>query len=199
MIRNSALLLRSGGTVVNFPWSNGIIHFTRALGAVHADALDSAAIDIGRLKECANYLTEQGKDYMANQVEIMVKAAEAWLLFANGNNEDAIATMRLSAEMEYKTEKQSLTPGEVLPAQELLGDLLMALERPSEALEAYEINLKQRPNRFNGVYGAAKAAQAVGDVEMASKYFKALLEQCKESGLVRGELKEAEEFLKQHM
>lgn len=149
--------------VKDFPWSNGLIHFTRALGAIHSNVLDSASIDISKLKECSNYLTEQGNNYMATQVEIMVKAAEAWLLFFEGNYEDALTTMKLSAEMEYKTEKQSLTPGEVLPAQELLGDLLMMMERPSAALKAYEVNLKQRPNRFNGVYGAAKAAQAMGD------------------------------------
>ncbi len=179
-----------------FPWSNGIIYFTNALGAIHTHALDMASIDINKLKACANYLSEQGNDYMANQVEIMVKAAEAWLLFASGDNVSAIAAMRLSAEMEYKTEKQSLTPGEVLPAQELLGDLLMAMGKPSEALKNYEVNLKQRPNRFNGVFGAAKAAQAMGDEARAKKYFEMLIELIKNSNGIRPEIEEARRFIK---
>ena len=78
----------------DFPWSNGIVHFTRALGAIHLHELDLASVDIGKLIECAKYLTEQGNNYMANQVEIMIKAAEAWLHFAKGNNEKALTTMR---------------------------------------------------------------------------------------------------------
>ena len=73
------------------------------------------------------------------------------------NKEDALTLMTASAEIELSTDKQSLTPGEVLPAQELLGDLLIELNEPSKALEAYNLNLSIRPNRFNSIYGAAIA------------------------------------------
>ena len=67
--------------------------------------------------------------------------------------------MKQATKLESKTSKHPVTPGEVLPADELLGDMLLALNNPAEALEAYEINLKERPGRFNGIYGAAIAAK----------------------------------------
>lgn len=179
-----------------FPWSNGIIHFARVLGAAHNGNIKEAKIDLARLNMCYQKLMSDNNDYMANQVLIMVNAADAWIHLFEGDHEIALNLMTTAAEMESQTEKQSLTPGEVLPAQELLGDLLLDLNKSVEALYAYELNLRIRPNRFNGLYGAAVAAKRSGDSEKARMYFEQLLELTKESNSDRPELEEANAFIK---
>jgi tetratricopeptide (TPR) repeat protein len=179
----------------NFPWSNGIIHFTRILGAVNSNDIEAAKKDLVLLSQCHEYLLKERNQYMADQVLIMVKAAEAWIQFFEGNKEDALTLMTTSAEIEMNTDKQSLTPGEVLPAQELLGDLLIKLDKPSKALEAYQLNLKIRPNRFNSIYGAAIASKQSGNNEKAKMYFEQLLKLAENSNSDRRELIEAKEFI----
>ena len=135
--------------------------------------------------------------YKANQVMIQIKAAQAWIHYAKGNNEEAIALMIESADMEDKTQKHAVTPGEVLPARELLGDMLLDMNKPAQALEAYQLDLKLHPNRFNGVYGAAVAAKNSGEHEMAILYFEELLKLAEGVDSDRAELEEAREFVRQ--
>jgi len=99
--------------------------------------------------------------------------------------------------MEEHTEKHPKTPCEVLPASELLGDMLLAMNEHSEALNAYEIDLKGHPNRFNGIYGAAIASKSIGDDEKATMYFKMLLTLTEMSDSDRPEVEEAREFFRQ--
>ena len=136
-------------------------------------------------------------EYMANQVLIMVQAAEAWIEFFEGNHEQALVLMRSSADLESKTDKQSLTPGEVLPAQELLGDLLLKMDEPEKALEAYQLNLTMRPSRFNGIYGAAVAAEDAGDQEKAKRYFEQLIALTGNTNCNRQEIEKAKMFIKE--
>ncbi len=180
-----------------FPWSNGIIHFTRILGAVHTNNLEAARRDLDEINKCHQYLLDKDNTYMANQVLIMIKAAEAWIQFTEGNIDHSIELMRVSAEMESKTEKHSLTPGEVLPSQELLGDLLLGAGKPNQALSAYESNLKIRPNRFNGIYGAAIAAKKAGDNKKAVAYYMQLIALTANSNSKRPEIEEARSFIAQ--
>jgi predicted Zn-dependent protease len=104
--------------------------------------------------------------------------------------------MKIAADMEAKTEKSPVTPGEVLPASELLADMLMALNQPQEALIYYEDDLIQHPNRFNGVYGAARASELSGNAEKAKIYFATLTKIADQPGSDRPELSEARSFLK---
>lgn len=105
--------------------------------------------------------------------------------------------MHEAAEIERKTSKHPVTPGDVLPAIELLGDMLLELNKPKEALVAYEENLKDRPNRFNGIYGAAIAAKQSGNNAKATHYFNQLILLTENSKSGRQEIKEAKAFLKQ--
>jgi hypothetical protein len=97
--------------------------------------------------------------YKSKEVEIQMKSGEAWIRFASGNKKDALDLMKLAADMEDSTEKHPVTPGEVLPARELLGDMLLELNENKDALEAYKIVLKKNPNRFNSIRGAALATE----------------------------------------
>ena len=185
-----------------FPWQEAILHFAKALGASHTKDFKTTENEITILKQLKQSLIDQNKSTNALQVEqvaIQIKTAEAWLSFKKGNKEKGLTLMKEAAVMESKTNKHPVTPGDVLPADELLGDMLMEAHNYSEALEAYEVNLKSHPNRFNGIYGAAVAAEKSGNNEKASSYFNQLIELTKDSNSDRKELIEAREFVKQNM
>jgi len=178
-----------------FPWEIAVVHFARALGASHLGDIDAAENELTTLQSLEQKLMNTGDKYKANQVLIQIKASQAWIELAKGNKEEALVLMKEAADMEDNTTKHPKTPGEVLPARELLGDLLLAIDKPAQALEAYKLELKDKPNRFNGIYGAAIAAQKIGDVEDATKYYEALLELTGSSGSERPEIDEAMNFL----
>jgi tetratricopeptide (TPR) repeat protein len=141
-------------------------------------------------------LTAQKNAYNANQVEIQVKAAEAWIKFKEGKVQDALDLMKAAVDLESKTQKHPVTPGELIPATEQLGDLLMEMKKPDQALEAYELDLKDHPNRFNGLYGAGQAAAMSGKKESARHYYEQLLTSANGPNLPRPELKVARTYLK---
>jgi len=158
-----------------FPWQCAIIHFTRLLGFVHLNKIDSAEAEFNRLNELHSQLVEQKDAYKANQVKIEMISSEAWIQFKRGEKEKAIKTMNLGADMEDHTEKHPVTPCEVIPARELLGDMLLENDNPTEALIAYQTDLARHPNRFNGLYGAAVAAYKIKDSHSSKSYFRQLL------------------------
>lgn len=155
-------------------WEKAIVHFARVLGAVHTGKLKAAKNDLHTLRSLQTVLLSAKDDYKAGQVLVQVKAAEAWISYAEGKKEAAAALMKESANIEDSTEKHPVTPGEVIPARELEGDLLLALGKNREALRAYETNLKRCPNRKNGLKGAALAAEKSGDKTKAADYNKQL-------------------------
>jgi len=154
----------------NFPWQEAIIHFTRLMGAVHTKQIALAKNELEQLNSLHQILLNQKDAYKANQVAIQMKAGEAWIALSQGRNEDAITMMRIAADMEDKTEKHPVTPCEVLPADELLGDMYTQLDKPKEALQAYEENLTKRPNRFHSLFGATLAARRLGNIDKSNFY-----------------------------
>jgi hypothetical protein len=179
-----------------FPWQKAIIHFTRLLGSVHIGKLDSARIELKNLNTIYDTLTAQKDIYKANQVMIQVKTGEAWILFGERKLNEALQMMTTAADMEDKTEKSPVTPGEVLPANELLADMLLQLNKPAEALITYEADLKNHRNRFNGLYGAGLAAEKSGNREKANSYYMQLITIANSPGSNRPELETARSFLK---
>ncbi len=161
-----------------FPWVDATTYYARALGAARSGDPKSAAADIEKLASLASAL--QGKDDAdwAAQVEIQRRAATAWMTFAEGRKEDALAQLREAATMEDATEKSAITPGPIKPARELLGEMLLEVGRPAEALTAFEETMKREPNRYRAIEGAARAAQASGDVEKARSYYAKLIALC---------------------
>jgi tetratricopeptide (TPR) repeat protein len=104
--------------------------------------------------------------------------------------------MNKAAAMEENTQKHSVTPGEVIPARELLADMLLQMNKPAEALQSYEADLKGHPNRFNGLYGAGIAAEKSNNITKANYYYKKLTEMANSGHSNRYELKSAILFLK---
>ena len=181
----------------SFPWQKAIVHFTRAMGAIHTKNLLAAENELNILRSLQKELTDVADTYKANQVGIQIKMAEAWLALAKGNDKEALVSMQMAVDMENKTSKHPVTPGEVVPADELFADMLLTLNKPEEALKAYEDNLQRRPNRFNGIYGAAIAAKQSGNLDKADYYFKQLIELTTTSNSTRPEVVAAKKFIQQ--
>jgi tetratricopeptide (TPR) repeat protein len=183
-----------------YPWSKSILNFAKALGSARSGDIATAEKELKIIQELHQELlemTDAQSKYKAGQVQIEIKTTEAWINLANGNNDKALELMKLAAKLESETSKHPVTPGEVLPADELLGDMLLALNQPKEALKAYEVNLIGHPGRFNGIYGAAIAAKQSGDKEKAMFYFNQLIELTKNSNSDRPELLEAKKYIKE--
>lgn len=181
-----------------YPWQKSIIHFARAIGSARSGDLPLAEIEVDTLESLHASLVVLGDSYKANQVQIQITQARAWIQFAKGERQEALSLMASAVEMENNTAKHPVTPGEVLPAGELYADMLLLSGQTSKALEAYDSEMKLHPNRFNGIYGVAKASRKVGDLEKAGMFYKQLLEQAATSNSDRPELDEARSFLKQH-
>jgi len=176
-------------------WPVAMLHFSRALGFSNLGETNKAEKELKSLIILRDKLSNADKPYESGQVSIQIEAARAWIEFSKGNSKEAIDFMKLASTLESKTSKAAVTPGEIIPAEELLGDLYLALNKPKEALDSYKLNLEVRPFRFNGIYGAAKAAKKLGDFELAKYYYNQLIELTLNTNSSRPEINEAKNFL----
>jgi hypothetical protein len=179
-----------------FPWAEAQIQFGRAIGAARGHDAASAREAVTRLAEIRQALVVARGDYdWARQVEILHQAASAWLARAEGKDEEALRLMRSAAELEDATEKHPVTPGAILPAREMLGDLLSELNQPALALKEYEKSLESSPNRFNSIYGAARAAELTKNNAKAKAYYEQLLALAAQADSSRPELQQTRKYL----
>jgi tetratricopeptide (TPR) repeat protein len=176
------------------PYTEAITHFARAIGAARAGRPNDATPDITRLGELRDRLTTMSDAYWAEQVDIQRRVALAWQAFASGRTIEGIAQMQAAADAEDATDKAAVTPGPIAPARELYGEMLFAAGRTREAVAAFEATMKKEPGRFRGAYGAARAAEASGDVAKARLYYSQLLETAREADTQRPELQAARKF-----
>jgi hypothetical protein len=158
-----------------FGWPDAVTYFARALGAARSGNPAAAQQDIARLAELRDRL-KANDAYWSEQIEIQRLGAAAWVALAEGRSAEAETLMRRAAEMEDATEKAAVTPGPIKPARELLGELLLELKRPADALVEFEATMKKEPNRFRATYGAARAARAAGKSKEAAAHYAKLLE-----------------------
>jgi hypothetical protein len=156
-----------------FPEYEALSHFAIGLGAARNGATAKAEAAAKRLEELKQKVSNP---YWATQIEIQKNTVNAWLALAKGKQKEALDLMTLAANQENATNKHPITPGELLTASELLGDLLMELKKPAEALVQYEVALNRSPRRFNCLYGAARAAELSGDQGKAKTHYQILVE-----------------------
>ena len=184
----------------SFPWESAhdpyvaITHFARALAMSHLGRPDDATTDIEALRSLRDSVAPASA-YWALQIEIQELAALAWQAFARGEVESGLETMQQSAALEASTDKDPVTPGEVLPAAELYGDMLLEAGRFEDALAAYETALQRAPLRFNSLYGAGKAAIGADDEVTARVYFAELLSISSSTAEPRARIKEVRAFM----
>ena len=166
----------------NFPWdryayAEALTWYVRAVGAARGGNPARARTDVARLQQLHQKLRTEKSLYWADQLEVQRRTAEAWIARAEGRNDEALALLRSAADLEDLMDKSPVTPGPMIPAREMVGDLLMELDQPQEALTAYEAALKESPLRLNGLSGAARAALMSGDRQKAAQYYATLAKQ----------------------
>jgi hypothetical protein len=177
-----------------YPYTEAMTQFARALGAARSGDPAAAQKDVERIVALRDELKTAKSEYWANEVEVMRLASIAWVALAQKKSNEALGLMRQAADIEDRSDKNIVTPGRILPARELLGDMLMELKRPAEALKEYEASQLREPNRYRGLYGAGQAAAQSGNRDKARHYFSKLIELAG-SGDIRPEMEKARRYL----
>ena len=162
----------------SYLYADALTYFARALGAARTGDAAATRSAIDALTTIEARLTEQKEAYWAEQTQIQRRSASAWLALAEGRSAEALVEMRAAAAMEDGTEKSAVTPGPLAPARELVGEMLLQMDQPADALKEFEATLEKEPNRFRALFGAARSASLAGDPEKARTYSVALLKIC---------------------
>jgi hypothetical protein len=150
--------------------------FARGLGYARGGGdLAKARAEVDRLDTALKAMIAANQTFDAEQIDIQRRAVSAWIKFAEGSKDAALAEMQEAAAMQDKTEKSAVSPGPIAPARELYAEMLLEAKKLPEALAAFEASAKQEPRRFRGVYGAAKTAKMLNDPR-AAKYYAELRE-----------------------
>jgi hypothetical protein len=168
-------------------------YWARAIGAARSGDVAAAKLDLKKLKELVKareaHSKESGYEVFKEKATDL-REAEAWLAFAEGKTDDAVKELRAAADRQDAKGVDTIG----IPAREMLADMLLALKRPAEALAEYKIALKESPNRFDALYGAAHAAQAAGNSAAAQSFYSKLAE-ISGPGADRPELAETKSYL----
>jgi hypothetical protein len=183
-------------TASPFANADAILHFARALGAARSGNPSAAAPEIDKLSMLIDKLQAANDAYWAEQVDIQRHVAAAWKVFAEGNKDEGIRLMQAAADREDATDKAAVSPGPLAPARELFGEMLIEAGRPREALAAFDASIRKEPNRFRGAYGAARAAEALGNRAVARTHYQHALEIAKAADTRRPELERARAFIR---
>ena len=179
-----------------FGWAEAHIHFARAIGFARSGDASSARREVEKLASLRDALVIAKGEYdWAKQVEIERQIASAWLAFAEKDHDESLKLMRAAADLDDTTDKHPVTPGAILPAREQLGELLLELKQPAAALTEFETSLRTAPERFNGLYGAARAATAASAQKKARSYYSKLLTLTRQADTTRPEIAEAKAYL----
>jgi tetratricopeptide (TPR) repeat protein len=183
-----------GSPLDGFPWAGAMISFGRALGDARTGNIAGAEAEIAQLQSLEDKL--KGKDtYWANQIEVQRLGASGILAHVQGDDQKAVEQVRAAADLEATMDKHPATPSAVLPARELLADLLLELNQPAAASKEYKEMLRTDPNRFRSILGAARAAKQSGDTAAAHDAYQKLVALSKQATPERPELAEAKAFL----
>jgi tetratricopeptide (TPR) repeat protein len=181
-----------------FPAAQSITYFARALAAARSGNAAAARAEIAHLDEIEAKLAAAKDDYWAGQTRIQKQAAAAWVMFSEGQHDEAIAAMRKAADLDDASEKNVAMENKLVPIRTLLGELYLAAGMSREALAEFEASDKVMPNRFRTIAGAGKAASQSGSVEAAKRYYRALTVLVANGDGDRPEISEARMYLAQN-
>jgi tetratricopeptide (TPR) repeat protein len=178
-----------------FPYVDSLTRFARALGAARTGRAEAARAELAELGALGEKLAALRDPFWSETLRIQQQVVSAWVTFAEGRKAEAVELLRKAADAEDATDKSAISPGPLAPARELLGEMLLAVDRPADALKEFEATMKKEPNRFRATYDAAKAAALAGDRAKARRYYRQLLDICKAGDAPgRPELEEARKF-----
>src|SRR5205085_718090 len=178
----------------SFPFMEALIEYGHALGRAHSGDLEGARKAMDRMRQLWDATSDPKFDYFKRQLDQQMQAASAWVAYGENKKDDAVTMLRRAADAEDILGKHPVSPGALVPAREQLGDLLLTLNRPKEAQREFEAALKIYPGRFRGLYGAAQAAEQIGEKEKANRYYAKLIEQTAKAEGARSELVKLREY-----
>ena len=183
-----------GFPLEHFPWAEAMISYAHALGDARTGNIAGAQAEIAKLQSLED--KQKGKDiYWANQIEVQRLGAAGILAHVQGDDQKAVGLVRAAADLDATMDKHPATPSSVLPARELLADLLLEINQPDAALTEYKAVLRTDPNRFRSLLGEARAAKQAGDAAAAHDAYQKLVALSKPSAPERPELAEAKAYL----
>jgi hypothetical protein len=171
--------------------SDSFGYWAKAIGAAHLHQTEEVRKDVHAIEIIHQKFVDQKKDFYAEGTETDLKQAQAWLAFSEGKYDDAVAILRPLAEKEEALGDEP----QGIPSREMIAEILLEAKRPQQALTEYQADLKFSPNRFNGLYGAARAAEAAGQQSEANQYYATLVRICDGGSSTRPELSHARELL----
>jgi tetratricopeptide (TPR) repeat protein len=160
-----------------YPQYEALLYFAKGIGSARSDDMAGAQAALDKLTslQAAIGNAPQAK-YWNDQIESQKGSITAWMSLASGKSEAAIAQMTAAADLEDGMQKNPVSPGSLLPAREMLGDMYAELGKYAEAVAAYEQSLKTNPNRYNSFYGAGMASEKMKDMQKAKSYYARLVE-----------------------
>lgn len=170
---------------------SSLTYKARAIGAARLGDLQTARENLQAINKLHENLLAKKETVPANAVDDDSRVVMAWIDHAEGQNDEAL---KLLQEIAHKDGGLFATDGNI-PAHEMMGDMLLEMNRPEQALTEYEAELKVSPNRFNSVYGAGQAAEAAKRTESAIAYYRQLVTSCDQGDSSRPELTHARQFL----
>jgi tetratricopeptide (TPR) repeat protein len=166
-------------------------YWTKAIGAAHLHQPEEVRKDVKAIEAIHQKFVSEKKNDFAEATETDLDQARAWLSFAQGKYDDAVETLRPIADKEDALGDEP----QGIPTREMIAEILLEAKRPQQALAEYQTDLKLNPNRFNGLYGAARAAEEAGKQSDANEYYALLLKTCEGGNSTRPELSRARELL----
>src|SRR5213075_3483965 len=161
----------------SFPFMEALIEYGHALGRAHTGDIEGARKAIARMQQLRDATKDPKFDYFKSHLDLQMQAASAWVAAAEGKKNEAIDMLRRAADCEDVLGKHPVSPGAFVPVREQLGSLLLEMGQPTQAQREFEAALKIYPGRFRGLYGAAQAAEQIGEKEKADRYYAKLIEQ----------------------
>ena len=178
-----------------YPMADSLTHFTRGLGMARSGNLTGAKAEIEAMKALRAALERVNDSYWADRTEEQMLAVSAWIWLKEGNRDQAVKFMRTAADNEDHSVKHVAMENRLYPLRELYGDLLLEAGDAAAALVEYDASLKATPNRYRGILGVARAADATGDRAKAAEYYGKLIDLTKNADVERQEVREAKAFL----
>jgi tetratricopeptide (TPR) repeat protein len=166
-------------------------YWARAIGSAHLGNAADVEKDVAEIHRIHEKLVADKKTDLAKAAADDQTQAEAWLAFAKGNPDDAVEILRPMADKEDSLGEEP----QGIPTREMIAEILLEAKRPQQALAEYKTDLKMNPNRFNGLYGAARAAEEAGEQNAAAEYYALLVKDCEGSNSSRPELERAKQLL----
>jgi hypothetical protein len=180
-------------TPMNVPGtaSDSFGYWAKAIGSAHLHQTEDVRKDVHAIEIIHQKFVDQKNKFYAEGSENDLKQAQAWLAFSEGKYDDAVAILRPLAEKEEALGDEP----QGIPSREMIAEIMLEAKRPQQALADYQVDLKFSPNRFNGLYGAARAAEAAGKQSEANQYYATLVKICAGGSSTRPELGHARELL----